>query len=226
MNKDIWRASVAELVGTFALVFIGAGAVCANDWTAGKVGILGIALAHGLVLMAMIYAVGHISGTHINPAVTIAFMSQRRIEPVKGLFYILAQLSGAVLAGFFLRVIFPAQVETVFLGTTILSVGVSPTAGLLMELILTFLLVFTIFGAGIDERSPKGFAGLAIGLVLTFDILIGGALTGASMNPARTFGPALVANHWAWHWIYWVGPILGGLFAAFLYQGILAEKKG
>ncbi len=221
----MWRASVAELVGTFALVFIGAGAVCANDWTAGKVGVVGIALAHGLVLMAMVYAMGHISGTHINPAVTVALMSQRRIEPVRGLFYIIAQLLGAVIAGFFLRGIFPAQVGTVFLGTTTLSEGVSLTAGLLTELILTFLLVFTIFGAGIDERAPKGFAGLAIGLVLTFDILMGGALTGASMNPARTFGPALVANHWAWHWVYWVGPILGGLLAGFLYQGFLMEKE-
>ncbi|MCG8607941.1 aquaporin [bacterium] len=219
---DNVRCYVAELIATFALCFIGAGAIVTNSFSDGAVGLVGIALAHGLVLAIMINATGHISGGHINPAVTIAFMATKRIEIGKGIGYIVSQLIGGVLAGFALRVIFSPNIWAASnLGTPGLSQGVSFLNGVYVEAILTFLLVFTIFGTAVDSRAPKNIYGFAIGLVVAFDILMGGPLTGASMNPARTFGPGLAAGFFDNHLVYWIGPILGATAAALLYNNVL-----
>ena len=216
---------VSEFVGTFALVFIGAGSVATNYISNGALGLFGIATSFGLVIMAMIYATGHISGTHINPAVTIALAATKKMDAKDALPYIISQLAGASVAGLTLRVIYPTAIAGVNLGTTSLGANVGFGTGVLVEAILTFLLVFTVFGAAVDRRAPAGFAGFAIGMVVLFDILVGGPLTGGSMNPARTFGPALASGFWTNHLVYWIGPIIGGLVAAFLYEGVFAEKK-
>jgi MIP family channel proteins len=216
---------ISEFVGTFALVFIGAGSVATNYISDGALGLVGISTAFGLVVMAMIYATGHISGTHINPAVTIALVATKKVDAKDAVPYILSQLAGAAVAGLTLRLIYPTAVAGVNLGTTGLGTNVGFGTGVLVEAILTFLLVFTIFGAAVDKRAPAGFAGFAIGMVVLFDILVGGPLTGASMNPARTFGPALASGYWVNHLVYWIGPIIGGVVAAFLYDGVFAEKQ-
>ncbi|PWB53115.1 MAG: aquaporin [Candidatus Methanoperedenaceae archaeon] len=216
---------ISEFVGTFALVFIGAGSIATNYISNGALGLFGIAAAFGLVIMAMIYATGHISGTHINPAVTIALAATKKMDAKDALPYIISQLAGASVAGLTLRLIYPTAISGVNLGTTSLGANVGFGTGVLVEAILTFLLVFTVFGAAVDKRAPAGFAGFAIGMVVLFDILVGGPLTGGSMNPARTFGPALASGFWANHLVYWIGPVIGGLVAAFLYEGVFAEKK-
>lgn len=218
-QATVWKPALAELIGTFALVFIGAGTGAAIGSPAnGAAGLLGVALAHGLVLMTMIYALGHLSGAHVNPAVTISMMATGRLKGRLGLVYIISQLIGSGIAGLFLSQIFAAGPETGYLGTTDLGKDVGTGKGILIELLLTFLLVTVIFGTAVDDRAPKGMAGLAIGLVFTYDILMGGGLTGAAMNPARHFGPALFSGHWDHAWVYWFGPISGALFAALLYD--------
>ncbi len=216
---------ISEFVGTFALVFIGAGSVSTNYISNGALGLVGISVAFGLVVMAMIYATGHISGTNINPAVTIALVVTKKMDAKDAIPYIISQLVGASVAGMMLRVIYPTAIASVHLGTTGLGANVGFGTGVMVEAILTFLLVFTIFGAAVDKRAPPGFAGFAIGMVVLFDILVGGPLTGASMNPARTFGPALASEYWANHLVYWIGPIIGGVVAALLYDGVFAEKS-
>lgn len=224
--KENMKAYLAELIGTFALCFIGAGAIVTDSLPGVQVGLVGIALAHGLVLAIMINATGHISGAHINPAVTIGFMITKRIEALKGVGYIISQLIGGALAGFSLRVIFNQQAwDATHLGTPALSQAVPFANGIYIEAILTFFLVFTIFAVAVDSRAPKNVYGFAIGLVLVFDILMGGPLTGASMNPARTFGPALAAGYFENHLVYWIGPVLGGSIAALLYHHFLMPKE-
>lgn len=215
---------LAEAVGTFALVFIGAGSVVVNGLTNGGLGLVGIALAHGLVLMAMIYATGHISGGHINPAVTVSMWFTRKLPTKKAVGYVVSQLIGAGIAGVLLSLVFsgfPAGT----LGTPGLASGISLEQGILIEAVLTFFLVFVIFGVAVDKRAPQNIYGLAIGLVLTFDILMGGFMTGAAMNPARAFGPALASGYWATQPVYWIGPIIGGIIAAVVYNYGLLEKE-
>jgi len=212
------RKYLAELISTFALIFIGAGAILAgNDIT-------GIALAHGLVLMAMIYATAHISGAHVNPAVTIGMWITNKINTKDSIFYIIAQLTGATIAGFLLLAIFPSGLDA-NLGATSLAPNISIGMGILIEAILTFFLVFTIFGVAVDKKGHNVAFGLAIGLVLTFDILVGGNLTGAAMNPARSFGPAIASGFWTNHLVYWVGPIIGSVTAALTYNKLFLNKK-
>lgn len=225
MNQDI-KAYLAELIATFALCFIGAGAIVTDSFTNGAVGLVGIALAHGLVLAIMINATGHISGAHINPAVTIGFMATGRIGVGKGIGYIISQLVGGVLAGFALRVIYNSTVwSATNLGTPALNASVPFLNGIYIEAILTFFLVFTVFATAVDDRAPKNIYGFSIGLVLVFNILMGGPLTGASMNPARTFGPAVASGFFENHLVYWIGPIIGGLVAALLYHNVFLPKK-
>jgi MIP family channel proteins len=214
-----------ECLGTCIFFFIGAGAIITNQFSNGAVGLIGIALAHGIILSIMVSAFGGISGGHFNPAVTFAVMIAKRISVSLGLQYIGAQLIGGVLAGLLLRAVFPGDLcAAVHLGTPAVASGISVGTAVLVEAILTFALVLSVFGTAIDPRAPK-IAGFGIGLTVMVDILVGGPLTGASMNPARTFGPGLVAGFWENHWVYWVGPLLGGGLAGFVYEKFIMEKK-
>jgi aquaporin TIP len=212
MAVDWFRRAFAEFVGTFALVFIGVGSV----FFAG--GLVGVALAHGLVIAVMASAVGHISGAHFNPAVTFGFLITRRMAPALAGVYFVTQLLAAVLAMLALKVIFPAEGN---LDNAVPRVAeqISLGAGVLTEAILTFFLVWVVFATAADPRGAfKSVAGLAIGLTITFDILGGGPLTGAAMNPARALGPELVQGEWSDFWVYWVGPLAGGGVAALAYE--------
>jgi len=222
--RTIGEQVLAEVIGTLALVFIGAGAVVIA--AAGGSTLLGVALAHGLVLAVMVSSFGHISGAHFNPAVTVSAWVAGKIETARAGAYVVAQLAGAVIGAGLLRWAMPATVwRRSNLGATTVR-AVSNGQAVLLEAIMTFFLVITVFATAIDDRGAfKSIAGLAIGLVLTFDILVGGPLTGASMNPARSFGPALVAGQWTGFWIYVVGPVIGGLVAASVYTfGFLRER--
>lgn len=219
---EIWRQYFAEFIATFALVFIGAGAVIASVRYA-NVSLVGVALAHGLVLMAMIYATAHISGAHVNPVVTFTFWLTKRIDAMRAAGYIISQLLGAIAAGFALKLIYGTTIA--HLGATQLAPGISPAMGIFIEGLLTFFLVFTIFGAAVDSRASSHHAGLAIGLVLAFNILMGGNLTGAAMNPARSFGPAFAAGMWNNHIVYWIGPLIGAACAGLLYQYLFLKKS-
>src|SRR2546425_1828130 len=212
---------VAELIGTFAFVFIGAGSIINNNLTQGAVSTLGIALAHGLALSIMITVFAATSGGHINPAVTVGMLVTRRIAPLLGLLYIVAQLVGATLAGLLLRVVFPQAVwQAARLGTPNLAPGVSFGLGVFIEAVLTFFLLLAVFGTAVDPRAPK-IGGFGIGLTVAADILVGGALTGAAMNPAIAFGPALAGGFWQNDLVYWIGPIVGAVIAALIYEYVI-----
>ena len=225
---------VAEGLGTFALTFIGAGTILTTTFTGGDASLIAIALAHGLVLAIAVSATMNISGGHINPAVTITMLVTGRIKPPLAIGYIVSQLVGASVAGFLLMFIFKsmgeAGAEAIIackLGTPNLNAAVSLWMGVLIEIILTFLLVFVIFGTAVDPRAPK-IGGFGIGLAVTVDILMGGPLTGAAMNPARTFGTLLgglgdTADLWSQHWIYWLAPIVGAVLAGVFYDKFLME---
>ena len=219
MDRDWLQRYVAEFVGTFALVFVGAGSIAMAAGSGD--GLLAVALAHGLVIGVMASAVGHISGAHFNPAVTFGFLVTRRMAPVLAGIYLAAQLSGAVLGALLLTLVLPAELtDPVSLGTPLVDkevIGIG--AAVVLEAVLTFFLVWVIFATAADERGTfKSIAGLAIGLTITFDILVGGPLTGAAMNPARAFGPELVEGEWSDAWVYYVGPLAGGALAALLYE--------
>lgn len=211
----------AELVGTFAFFFIGAGAIVTNTFSNGAVGLLGIALAHGLILAIMISTFGATSGGHFNPAVTIGFLVTRRIKPDLAVLYIIAQLVGGTLSGLALRAVFVESVwSKTHIGTPALAPGVSVGAAILLEAILTFFLLLAIFGTAVDPRAPK-IGGFGIGLTVGVDIFVGGPVTGAAMNPARAFGPALASGFWDNQLVYWVGPIIGAVIAALLYEYVI-----
>ncbi|MGH9591742.1 MAG: MIP/aquaporin family protein, partial [Bryobacteraceae bacterium] len=186
------------------------------------IGLLGIALANGLAFGLMVTAVGHISGGHLNPAVTIGFWVTRKMNTLETLLYWGAQLAGAACAAYLLRYIVPEDVwRAVALGTPDLARDFSRPAAMLLEGVLTFFLVFVVFATAVDARGAfHKIAGFAIGLTVTMDILMGGPFTGAAINPARAFGPALASWHWANHGVYWVGPLAGGVVAGWLYDTI------
>ena len=207
---------VAEFVGTFALIFIGAGALAIT-----QANLVGVALAHGLVIVTFAYAYGHISGTHINPAVTLGLLIAGEIEFVAAIGYWIVQFLGGILGAVLLNALLPNPGD---LGVTILTEGVTPVQGLVVEIVLTFFLVNTIFNTAVSGKAGN-FAGLAIGLTLVFCILMGGPLTRASLNPARTLGPAIVSGNYADIWLYFVGPLAGGILAALLYMGVLRDKE-
>ena len=213
MAFDWFRRAFAEFVGTFALVFIGVGSVLVSGGQ-----LVGIAFAHGLVIAVMASAVGHISGGHFNPAVTFGFAITRRMEPAIAGIYIVTQLFASVVAALALRAVFPNEAD---LGGGVPRVNDAVNLGsaVLVEGILTFFLVWVVFATAADPGGAfKSIAGLAIGLTITFDILGGGPLTGAAMNPARAFGPELVEGDWTDWWVYWVGPLMGGGIAALAYD--------
>jgi MIP family channel proteins len=232
MDYDPLRRGFAEFVGTFTLVFIGAGSILTftqlfaaafqqgASGTASGLSLVGVALAHGLAIAVMVSAVGHISGGHFNPAITLAFLVTRRIAPVLALSYWFAQLLGAVWASLLLRWLFPHTARNLsHLGVPALANGISQWQGLVIEIVLTFFLVWVVFATAADPGGTfKSIAGLAIGLTITIDILMGGPLTGAAMNPARAFGPQLVQNEWSKCWIWYAGPVAGAVLAGLAYE--------
>lgn len=214
---SLWRRGLAEAAGTFFLVLAGCGAILA-EVQSGALGHTGVALTFGLVVAAMIFATGHVSGAHLNPAVTLAFFSLGRIQLRESLVYWLSQLAGAVLASGFLSILFPQGSTPAggSLGATLPSGGASQS--LLLETLLTAMLMFVIVGVATDRRAEGRLAALAIGGAVAVGALWGGPISGASMNPARSFGPALVAGAWSGHWVYWLGPGVGALLGAWLYE--------
>jgi MIP family channel proteins len=216
----IWaRRAAAEGIGTFFLVLIGPGAVMVNAYSDGAIGHAGVAVAFAFVVLAMIYALGHLSGAHINPAVTIAFWSAGRFPGREVVPYIAAQCAGAALAAFAL-VWAIGPVGNV--GATIPAIRLSAAA--VIEFLLSFSLMFVIMAVATDERVADGFAGLAVGLTVGFCAMMGGPLTGASMNPARSFGPALAGGFWEAHWLYWAAPVGGTIAAAHTYDFLRAAS--
>jgi MIP family channel proteins len=213
--EDPVRRAIAEFVGTFALIFIGAGSILTGATIGDPSPLLGVAIAHGLAIAVMVSAVGHISGGHFNPAVTLGFVVTRRMDPALAGVYWVTQFGAAAVASFLLKWIFPGEQNSV--GEPALGIGSG--AGTVVEVILTFFLVWVVFATAADPRGAfKSIAGLAIGLTITADILIGGPLTGAAMNPARAFGPELAGNAWSDAWVWYVGPFVGGALAALAYD--------
>ncbi len=212
-RPDLKRRACAEGLAAFALVFAGCGAII-TDAEFGGLGTVGVAVVFGLVIMVMIYATGHLSGAHINPAVTIAFSLARHFPVSEARAYIAAQLTGATLAALALWAIWPSQPAE--LGATVPSIAVG--SALVYEIVMTALLMFVIVAVATDTRAVGAGAAIAIGAAVGLDALFGGPLTGASMNPARSFGPALVAGEWQSFWVYLVGPVLGAALGALAYQ--------
>jgi len=220
--RDSWRHFIAEFVGIFALVFVGGASIMATSAHT-ESPLLAVAVAHGLILSIMVTATMRISG-HLNPAVTVGFLVTRRIEPMMGMLYIVAQLLGALLAAYALKALFPHDVATATrLGGQALAMDVSFAQGIFAEAIATFFLVFAVFGTAVDPHAPK-VGGFAIGLTVAADILAIGPLTGASMNPARSLGPAVASGQYEAQGVYWIGPLLGGIAAALLYDTLFLRR--
>ncbi|XZF13450.1 aquaporin [Chitinophagaceae bacterium MMS25-I14] len=213
------RNYIAELIGTFALVFCGTGAVVIDQQSGGSVTHVGIAMTFGLIVMSMIYSLGNISGAHLNPAVSIAFAIAKRF-PVKQLpGYIISQLAGALLASLTLKFLFPANE---FLGATI-PAG-TEMQSFILELILTFFLMLVIVNVAVGSKELGMFAGLAIGSVVALEAMFAGPICGASMNPARSIAPALASGHLEHLWIYIVAPVMGAVAAIPIWKYLTAKK--
>lgn len=228
-DRTLSQKLLAEFVGTFALCFIGIGAIAsaaANPQANG--GIVQIAFAHGLVIAVMVSSLGHVSGGHFNPAVTIGAWVTQKIESSDALSYVFAQLAGGAAGAYALRGLLPGAIwENVKLGVPEVNSLLSNGQALMIEAALTFFLVWVIFATAIDPEGAFGkIAGLAIGLTITLDILMGGGFTGAAMNPARHFASALAGGYWSDWWIWWVGPIAGGVVAATLYDALILSGRG
>jgi len=230
MAADAWRKSIAEFVGAFALVFVGAGAIIATRGA----DLLLIALAHGLTIGVMVSVFAHVSGGHFNPAVTFGALAGRQIPLRLAVVYWLSQLLGGLSGALMLLGVLPESVWRPYqLGTpalgTVAGLGwdVSVGGAILVEAVLTFFLAIAVYGTGIDPKgSFNAVGGLAIGLTVALDVMMGGPLTGAAMNPARWFGPAVVAGFLDNWYVYWVGPLLGGLVAGLLYANVFMGRRG
>lgn len=232
----LWRVNVtgnaikylSEFMGTFALIFVGAGCVCADYYLVKSgsqgFGLLGIAIAFGVVVVAVAYSFGYVSGAHINPAVTISMVVSNRMDAKTGFLYIVSQTGGAVFGGFLLKILFPAAMA-VNLGTCSIGPGITTVQAIVMEAVITFLLVFVVYATVIDKRATPALAGLTIGLVVLFGVMVGGAVSGGSMNPARVFGPALASGHFENHYVWWLGPIAGGVLAGLVYEKFFAVRE-
>lgn len=213
-KPSLGHRAAAEAFAAFALVFAGCGAIVTAASYKGSLSNAGVAVAFGLVIMAMVYATGHLSGAHINPAVTVAFTLTRHFPARDAAVYVVAQLCGAVAGALVLLAVWPDQ--PAMLGATVPAVGAG--SAFVYETVLTALLMFVIMAVATDARAVGAAAAIAIGGTVGLDALLGGPVTGASMNPARSFGPALVAGEWTDFWIYLAGPIGGALVGALIYQ--------
>jgi aquaporin Z len=223
-----FSSALAEFIGTFFLCFAGIAAILSSTTAVGGGGgLVAIALAHGLALSVAVNAFGGVSGAHFNPAVTAGMLVTGRITPPSAAVYVVAQLAGATVAAAACKTIFPAAaVAQANLGIPLPAAWATTGVIVLLEFILTFLLVTAIFGTAVEPRGAGvKIGGFGIGLTVAFDILAGGPVTGASMNPARSFGPALVQGYWEWHHLYWIAPVAGGVVAALVYQHLILEKK-
>jgi aquaporin Z len=223
--SSLLRRCTAEAIGTFALVFIGAGSIMSGFFPKSDFGVLGIALAHGLILGTMVTVTMRISGGHLNPAVTLGLLVARRTDVRTAAAYIVTQVLAAIVAAAVLKALYPpAVLRATGLGTPHLAASISLTQGIALEAIMAFFLVSAVFGTCVHPEAPR-VGGFAIGLTLAADILMGGGLTGASVNPARAFGPALVAGDLVAQSVYWIGPILGGVVAGLLWEHVLLPKR-
>jgi aquaporin TIP len=219
------RRLIAEAFGTFSFVFVGAAVVVVNGgFPQSGIGLIGIALAHAIALSVMISATMTISGGHLNPAVTVGLLAARRIGAGPAAAYIVTQLLAACVAAYLVKLLLPSNaVQTSMVGVPVIASSVSLGQAIGLELVLTFFLVSAVFGTAVSADAPR-VAGFGIGLVLLFDILVGGPLTGAAMNPARAFGPAVVSGQWVGQLVYWIGPLAGGLLAALLWEYVLLPR--
>ena len=221
--KDAWRHFAAEFIGTFALVFIGGGAIITSPMLQVQAAVVNIAFAHGLILALMVTATMRVSG-HLNPAVTAGFLATRRIEPMMAVVYWIAQFTGAIVASYALKALYPANIVTMTrLGGQSISANITMTEAIALEAIATFFLVFVVFGTAVDPKGPK-VGGFAIGLTVTAGILGIGPLTGGSMNPARSFGPAVAMGLFEGQAAYWIGPLIGAVVAAVLYDKLFLRR--
>jgi MIP family channel proteins len=218
-RPDLVRRAGAEALGAFALVFAGCGAIVTNVHTHDSLGVVGVSLVFGLVILAGVAALGHVSGAHFNPSVTLSFFLTRHLPGRDGLAYVAGQLAGATLAALLLWAIWPSQ--PAHLGATVPSIAAG--RAVILEGAMTALLMLVILSVATDTRAVGAPAALAIGSTIALDALFGGPLTGASMNPARSFAPALVSGEWRDFWVYLVGPLVGAPLGALAYQLVRGE---
>jgi aquaporin TIP len=227
-SPAVWQAALAELVATLLFVFLGAGTVVVTGGLLNEglnsARLVAIALAHGLSIALLVAATANLSGGHINPAVTFGALITGKISGAKGVIYMIAQLVGAVLGAFCIKLVIPPAAQG-NLGAHGLGPSIAAWSGLFAEVVLTFALVFVIFATAVDPKGPGYLAPPAIGLTVLVDHLFGVPVTGASMNPARSFGPALAAGAWDHHWIYWIGPLAGGGLAALAYEFLFLRGR-
>jgi MIP family channel proteins len=226
------RAYIAEFIGTFALVFFGSLSVtifASNVLGLGSpaASIIGIAFAHGLILMVMVYAIGWISGCYVNPAITITAVALKKLELDDGVGYLIAQVLGAVLGGWLHVLVQPGNGALTNYGAVSPSPAIrgSEAVALVLEMVITFFLMFSYYAVLYTGKVPPGASGVLIGMTLVADILVAGPLTGAAANPARALGPAVASGNFGSLWLYWVGPIIGALIAGFIYENLLMAKK-
>jgi aquaporin Z len=214
LERDYLRRGIAEGIGTFALIFVAAGGAAYARSP------IDLAFANGLVIAVMVTAAGVISGGHINPAVTLAFLATRRITAKLAVWYWFFQFGGAALAALLLKWVLPKAAQSAAsLGVPALGAGIGSGEGIVIEAVLTFFLAWVVFATAVDPRGAyRQIAGLAIGFTIAFDVLMAYGLTGAAMNPARAFGPQLVGDHWSHWWVWYVGPFAGAVIAGALYE--------
>ncbi len=226
-SPQVLRAAAAEFIATLLFVFLGAGTVVVtggllkDDLNSAR--LVAIALAHGLAIGFLVAATAKISGAHINPAVTFAMLATGRMTPPRAFMYLVAQFVGATVGALLLKGVIPALARG-NLGAHGLGPGITVGGGLLAEVVLTFALVFVVFATAVDPKGLGHLAPPAIGLTVLVDHLMGVPVTGASMNPARSFGPAVAAGAWDNHWIFWVGPLVGGVLAGFVYEFLFLRR--
>lgn len=227
-SREAWRATVAEFIAVLLLVFFGAGtalaALSVSNGVLNAAGIVAIAGAFGLTIALAVAATANISGGHVNPAVTFGAVITGRMSIIRGGMYWIGQLLGAIVGALLLSAAIPEAIQG-NLGANALAPGVSAANGLVVEIVITFALVFVVFATAIDSKGPGHLAPLAIGMTILVGHLVAVPFTGTSMNPARSFGPALIANAWMDHWIFWVGPLIGGGLAALVYEYIFLRRK-